>query len=182
MGYTTDFEGRFSLNRQLTPEHAAYLTAFSQTRRMKRDEHKASKLPDPVRLAVGLPIGKEGSYFVGGSGSMGQGSDESILDYNEAPCNPDCSERFREGYVWSFGAQPGLWCQWVPSEDGMGIEWDGVEKFYNYTEWLIYLIEHFLKPWGYVLNGQVTWQGEDLSDRGTIVVVDNAVTTSNEEQ
>ena len=177
MGYTTKFDGKFSLNQQLKPEHFAYLTAFSQTRRMKRDEIKASQLPDPVRLAADLPIGKEGSYFVGGSGCRGQGSDSSILDYNEAPCNPDCFERFKKGYAWSVGAQPSLWCQWVPSEDRMGIEWDGGEKFYNYTEWLIYLVEHFLKPWGYVLNGKVTWNGEDAGDRGTITVADNVVTT-----
>jgi hypothetical protein len=32
---------------------------------MKRDAEKASKLADPVREAVGLPIGTEGEYFVG---------------------------------------------------------------------------------------------------------------------
>jgi hypothetical protein len=31
---------------------------------------------------------------------------------------------------------PGFWCQWVPSADGCGIEWDGGEKFYAYDKWL----------------------------------------------
>src|SRR5438445_13816457 len=38
----------------LQPEHAAYLTAFSDTRRMKRAAKKVEMFPDPVRLAAGL--------------------------------------------------------------------------------------------------------------------------------
>ena len=57
--------------------------------------------------------------------------------------------------------------------------WDGSEKFNKYVEWLEYLIEHFLGPWGYRLNGKVTWAGEDESDVGTIVIVDNVVMIGN---
>jgi len=39
--------------------------------------------------------------------------------------------------------QPGLWCQWIPTDDGTGIEWDGSEKFYHAEEWMQYLIDHF---------------------------------------
>jgi hypothetical protein len=39
--------------------------------------------------------------------------------------------------------QPGLWCQWIPTDDGTGIEWDGGEKFYNAAEWMQYIIDHF---------------------------------------
>jgi len=160
MGYTTDFEGHFDLDHPLTPEHKAYLEAFSDTRRMARDPWKAEELPDPVREAVGLPIGKDGEYFVGGQGSLGQDRDKSVLQYNEPP-----------------RTQPGLWCQWVPTEDGTGIVWNGSEKFYHYKEWIVYIIENFLKPWGYVLNGTVRWQGEESSDMGMIVVVNNVLQT-----
>jgi uncharacterized protein (TIGR02996 family) len=139
-------------------EHAAYLTAFNETRRMKRDPAKAALLPDPVRLAVGLSVGEDGAYFVGGRGFHGQDDDESILDHNSPP-----------------GDQPGLWCQWRPSEDGTAIVWDGGEKFYDYVEWLEYLILHFLNPWAYVLNGKVRWQGEVNEDRGVITVINNRV-------
>ncbi len=142
----------------LKPEHVAYLKQFSRTRRMKRDADRAAALLDPIREAAGLPIGKEAAYFVGGQGLAGQARDESILDYNKPP-----------------RGQPGLWCQWVPSADGTAIEWDGGEKFYEYTEWLQYLIKHFLAPWGYILNGEVQWQGEDDQDRGVIRVVNNRV-------
>jgi hypothetical protein len=142
----------------LRPEHAAYLKAFSETRRIKRDEAIAAGLPDPIRVAAGLPLGREAGYFVGGEGFHGQLDDDSVIDGNRPP-----------------RGQPGLWCQWIPDEDGTAIVWDGVEKFYYYGEWLRYLLKHFLAPWGYVLNGEMKWQGEDESDVGTIVVVKNAV-------
>lgn len=159
MGYNTEFMGQFSLDRKLENRHIEYLTAFSNTRRMKRDEDLVNKNVDSIREAVDLPIGKEGGYFVGGKGFMGQENDPSVVDYNKPPFE-----------------QPGLWCKWSPTEDGNGIEWNQHEKFYNYVEWLKYIIEHFLKPWGYVLNGKVSWRGEEFSDIGNIVVKNNIVT------
>jgi hypothetical protein len=158
MGYTTEFKGFFELDRALTKDHLAYLEMFASVRHMKRDPIKCETLPDPYREAVGLPIGVEGEYFVGGQGYAGQDRDTSVIDYNNEP-----------------STQPGLWCQWIPLSDGTGIEWDGNEKFYNYVEWLQYLIEHFLKPWGYTLNGNVQWQGEEMGDVGMIAVKDNVL-------
>jgi hypothetical protein len=159
MGYTTDFSGEFESNKPFSPEHKAYLKQFAYTRRMARDPKVAETLPDPLREAVKLPIGEEGGYYVGtDDNDFGQKRDESVLEHNGPP-----------------KGQPGLWCQWTPNEAGTAIEWDGGEKFYEYVAWLEYLIEHFLKPWGYVLNGSVTWQGEESDDRGTIHVRDNVV-------
>ena len=100
----------------------------------------------------------EAEYFVGGVGDFGQDDDPSVIDHNDPPKN-----------------QPGLWCQWVPSADGGGIEWNGGEKFYYYVEWLNYIIKNFLIPWGLVLNGTVKWRGEDFDDAGKILVKDNVV-------
>lgn len=116
------------------------------------------KRPDPIRKATGLKVGSEGAYFVGAEDSFGQEHTSDILGYNDPP-----------------KGQPGLWCQWVPTEDNAGIEWNGTEKFYNYTEWLQYLIHHFLAPWGYVLNGEILWDGEDSGDNGKLMVKDNEV-------
>ena len=71
--------------------------------------------------------------------------------------------------------QPGLWCQWTVNDEGNALVWNEAEKFYEYIDWLKYLIAHFYKPWGYNLNGVITWEGEDRSDVGTIEVVDNVV-------
>ena len=173
MGYSTDFSGQFNLDKPLTPEHKAYLEAFNGSRRMQRNSWKTAKMPDPLREAVELPVGTDGGYFVGavlldgqtdGASSWancsGQAHTPDILDYNRAP-----------------KGQPGLWCQWTPNEDGTAIEWDGGEKFYKYVDWIEYLIENFLAPWGYVLNGEVNWEGEDSDDLGLIVIENNEVST-----
>lgn len=71
---------------------------------------------------------------------------------------------------------PGKWCQWVPTDDGEAIEWDGNEKFYNYEDWLQYLIENFLTPWGCTLSGTIVYRGDSSEDCGTITVSDGVVT------
>jgi hypothetical protein len=71
--------------------------------------------------------------------------------------------------------KPGYHCQWTPSEDGMGLEWDQNEKFYDYIEWLQWLIDNFFFPKGYRLNGEVRWDGEEIGDIGKIIVRDNKV-------
>jgi len=158
MGYTTKFNDSFGLDKPLAKDHDKYLNAFSNTRRMKRNIQQLVNLEDPLRDAVGLPIGEDGEYFVGGKGMHGDDRDNSIVDYNNPPKN-----------------QPGLWCMWVPNEKGTVIEWDGGEKFYEYIEWLEYLIKNFIEPWGYKLNGVVNWYGEDSEDTGNIIVTNNSV-------
>ncbi len=80
------------------------------------------------------------------------------------------------GNTEAFEGMPGFWCQWTASDDGKFLEWDGGEKFYNYIEWLEYLLEHFIVPWGNKLNGEVQWEGEESGDLGKIKVVNNTVT------
>jgi hypothetical protein len=159
MGYTTEFDGHFNLDRPLELNHANYLQRFSETRRMKRNPKELQFINDPIRERVGLPFGVEGEYFVGGGGFAGQDHDDSILEYNSPP-----------------STQPGLWCQWIPTDDLRGIQWDENEKFYDYVEWLQYIVKNFLIPWGYTLNGEVEWSGEEREDIGKIVVVNNDIT------
>ncbi len=42
-------------------------------------------------------------------------------------------------------------------------------------------MQHFLVPWGYVLNGEAHWAGEDPRDRGTITIRHNHVAARPEE-
>jgi hypothetical protein len=72
---------------------------------------------------------------------------------------------------------PSYYCQWIPTEDGLHLKWDGNEKFYGYVEWLEYLIKEFFAPKGYVLNGEISWEGEEHGDTGKIFVKNNEVTT-----
>lgn len=159
MGYHTDFRGGFEVTPPLQKVHENYINKFSETRRMKRDPDKLEDVPDPIRKAVNLGIGEDGEFFVGSKEHSGQDfSHPSVVDGNRPP-----------------SSQPGLWCQWIVIGDT--VQWDGGEKFYNYTEWLQYLIDNFFKPWGYTLNGQVDWRGEDWSDTGTIQVINNKIKT-----
>lgn len=117
----------------------------------------------------------KGPYFVDGSGDFGQGQDSDILNYND----PDPS-------------QPGLWCHWIPADEGHLLTWDYGEKTYDHVEWLEYIINHFLKPGAYasrsndpqfkdftfdhVLNGEVEASGEEPGDLWKIEVVNNKPT------
>lgn len=158
MGYTTDFYGSVTFNKPITEELKNYINKFGETRRMKRDVEKIKKtFPDWEKNCFNGNLGVDGEYFVGGNGFMGQDRDDSIVDYNYPP-----------------ETQPGLWCQWMIDDDG-NLVWDGGEKFYEYGEWLTYLIENFLAPSGYVCNGEIEFQGEDMNDFGTIHVKDNVV-------
>jgi len=175
MGYSTDFYGSFKLDKPLNPFLKEYLEMFSETRRMQRDFNKLSVMKANglgnkrcfellEQLHFGLGVHGDlycGTGYAGQDGGFGSnGKDDSVLEYNAPP-----------------GSQPGLWCQWVPSEDGTAIEWNGAEKFYHYTEWIEYLIDNFLEPLGYKVNGIVEWQGEERDDTGVIQIVDNAVIT-----
>lgn len=161
MGYTTDFDGKLTFNKEVSEQLKEYINRFSATRRMPRDNEKIKALyPNWRELCFFGDLGNKGEYFAPVSSNYGQDRDGTIIDYN--------------GFEESV--HPGLWCQWVINDDNE-LEWDGNEKFYNYVEWLEYLIHHFFDPLGYILNGEITWQGEDTDDCGVIHVEDNYVTT-----
>ena len=134
---------------------------------MRRSAEMLEEMTDPIRKAVGLPIGPQGAYFVGARDDFGS---PSILSYSDQPDD-----------------QPSLWCQWVPNEAGTAIEWNGADKFHHFVEWLEYLLKHFLKPWGYTVNGKVRWKDDGVEwsekdqelmpcvEHGEIVVRDNVI-------
>ena len=115
MGYTTNFDGQFKLNKQLSLNDYKWLNDFADER--------------------------------------------------------------HEGAEADAQKMPGIWCQWIPSKDGLYLQWDENEKFYDYVAWLEWLIKNFFEPKGYVLNGEVEWEGEEQGDVGKITVKDNIVST-----
>jgi len=86
-------------------------------------------------------------------------------------------ERHEDGY--KPNGKPSIWLGWeITKNDRQAnyyLEWDGGEKFYNYTEWLEYIIKYVFKVWGVKLNGQIDWRGDEWEDNGTIIVKDNTV-------
>lgn len=200
MGYTTDFSGGLTITPALSKEQSDFINAFSASRRMGRDPHvimqtekgkhgrvrsnvippevnelvlKINELGYTAKLTKMIPdwktlnpveiYGEFGEYYVGDNDRLG------VKDYNTPPGKKSYGDDSNVG-------QPGLWCQWVVRDDDT-LVWDGGEKFYAYVEWLEYLIENFFKDWGVLLNGEIEWQGEEMSDRGQIVVKDNVVET-----
>jgi len=149
-----------------------YTTDFSGTLKLNRqltvsEKNFLDKLASTRRMVrdVDPKYGVEGEFYIESVNDFGQDHEPNIVDYNRPP-----------------KTQPSLWLQWVPTEDGMGIEWDGSEKFYNYVEWLQYLIEkvfpYILRPGDepLVLNGDIKWEGEDRDDFGMISVRNNIIT------
>lgn len=191
MGYSTDFFGSFKLSRPATAEEREYVNRIADTRRMQRDVNKLMEL---YKGEHGNPFAKDktnadevygfkGEYFAKDDGNMGQSSDKSIIDFNSASgeiawndYNGDWAKRdeMKKAINADKIKQPGLWCQWR-LDDETTLSWDGSEKFYNYIEWLQYLIVHFFEPWGIKVSGEVTWQGEDSNDMGKIIVTDNVI-------
>lgn len=143
--------------------HSTFRGEFKLNKPLTVKDYKfLKKFSETRRMKRNLPeeYGVEGEFYVDGKGYGGQDKDSTIIDYNSPP-----------------STQPGLWCHWTPNEDGDAIVWDGGEKFYSYVEWIQYLIDKILSPKGYVLNGEVFWEGEDYMDEGKIVIKDNIVET-----
>jgi hypothetical protein len=150
MGYSTDFDGKFTINKKLDEKTLELLNGLASTRRVKR-----SGLPEKY--------GVDGEFYFnkGNFDNFGQDTEGDlgeVVDNNKPP-----------------RTQPGLWLQWVVGADKQSIEWDGGEKFYSYIEWIEYLIKKIFKPRGYILNGKVYWSGEEGGDLGLIEIVDNVV-------
>jgi len=88
--------------------------------------------------------------------------------------------------------QPGFWCQWVSSCGGRCITHSGGDQFHAPTEWLRYVIDHFLRPdaqaaaaerdefgaftFDHVCNGIVAACRRDTAKLFLIRVSDNTVT------
>ena len=145
MGYSTDFEGEFKIDKPVDKDTAKLLKGLAKTRRMKRNVQG---------------YGVEGEFYVKGKGFMGQDNDSTVIDSNDPP-----------------RTQPSLWCQWLLQDDNQTIKWDGGEKFYEYVDWIEYLINSVLVPKGYIVNGEVKWKGEKSTDVGKIIIKDNSVET-----
>lgn len=149
MGYHTEFWGSVTVDPPLNDAEIAYLTAFSETRRMDR---------------------REGPYFVGGSGEFGQGRDSDIIDYNRPP-------RGQPG-LWCqwVPTSGGTEIEWDGGEKFYdSVEWMEylIEHFLKPGA-LAKNELPFLQA-NHTVNGEIHAQGGESSDRWKLVVKDNRV-------
>lgn len=158
MRYPIQFDSHLTLDRPLLPQHLAYLKQFVQRRRIVLSVEYIQAIPDPLRDAVGLPLGEEGAYFVG-------------LDFDkERPRNPIALNVNRPPH-----GQPSLYCAWRFDLAGMSLNYSDSYNLYLCYVWLQYLLEHFLLPWGYRLHGEIYWQGAETADHGKITAYGNTL-------
>lgn len=161
MGYNTEYMGSVKITPRLKKEDKEFLDKFFQIRHMKRD---MSKL-EGVKTEDIEKFGKDGCFYLKDydwSNDNEMMEDKTIVNINDS------------------GDMPSLWCDLeIVEENGETfIQWNGNEKSYSINEdngWFTWLIDNFFKPNGYILNGEMTWQGEDDTDTGTITITDNVV-------
>ena len=159
MGYNTCFDGSIQIDKPVDKETKKLLKGLASTRRMRRDvEILAKRLNIDMKECIEL-YGEEGEFYFNDDNNFGQTKTEDIITYNYPP-----------------KSQPGLWCQWTLDENTNSLVWDEEDKFYEYIEWMDYLVN--LLSENYVLNGLIKWEGEDPSDTGTISVNNNQVSYS----
>lgn len=82
---------------------------------------------------------------------------------------------FREWGGCKIKDAPKAYCDWEISEDGKFLEHNGDERSLVYIRWLEFIIENFFVPSGYMLQGEILWDGEERGDIGTITVANNKV-------
>jgi hypothetical protein len=70
---------------------------------------------------------------------------------------------------------PAHWDLFDISEDRTTILPDEEESRHGLRLCLMLLVEHYLAPLGYLLNGEVSWDADDVNDRGCIFVKDNLI-------
>lgn len=63
--------------------------------------------------------------------------------------------------------------QWTPNKDGTAMVWNDGEKFYDYAEWLQWLIDYYFKPRNIELRGRINYQGEEIGDVGYLEVLED---------
>lgn len=182
MGYHTDFSGSLSFNKPLDDKMANFIWVFTRTRHMARDSRLlVEKLKkhniDVKKLLPPVPgiedFGEECKFFACPDYDIGSERarafydilpdnmyDKSITQYNDPPS--DC---------------PSLWCDITLSDDNSCLTLES-GKNYHYVEWIEWLIKYIFEPTGHILNGTITYQGEDIDDRGEISVKDNVVTVN----
>lgn len=148
MGYRTEFYGQINIEPPLNAEEIAYLTKFSESRRM---------------------LCTQGPYYVDRGGSMGQSNGPDVLDYNHPPagqpglwCNwtPTADGKAIE---WDGGENFYYADEWMAYLMAHFLAPDAYAKGEL----------PFLQ--GHTCNGSIEAQGEDRDDAWLFEVVDNVV-------
>ena len=115
------------------------------------------------------------NYYING----GFAFDKPLTAEHMAEVNVFIKEEHRDPTGATLGqdpAMPGIHCCWEIDEEGTEIH--ATEAYdYGFCNWIPILIEKYFEPWGYILNGEADWDGQESGDDGTATVVNNVMTT-----
>lgn len=155
MGYSVHYDGYLTIDPPISREHAKYINNFHNTRHMSRDPEKIKEeYPDWEKYSYNGDLGIHGEFFAPGKRGEKM-NDSSVLNCNRTP-----------------GGCPGLWCDFHIDDDG-NLSWVDSDKSEDGDLWIRYIIANFLEPWGYTVNGDITFQGDESNDCGVITVENN---------
>lgn len=143
-GCYTDFDGilHFWEGKKLDRNQIDYLNEFSKIQHGFLDVNQIKYRPDPLRKAVGLPVGVHGCFYI-------------YSNDDEAAKNLLHQRQATPPSIW-----PSLssWCCWVPTESGDGLQWNGNGREYDSAKWLQWLQDNILIRWGFQLTGHVFYR------------------------
>lgn len=109
-----------------------------------------TKFQGSVQLDRKLTL-KEAKFFLGMMYNEEMTVEQMVENY-------DISSKLQRSYL-----------QWAPGEDLQSFVWNQEEKFYEYVEWLQFVVDR-LKEIDVGVSGQITWSGEDTGDTGVITI------------
>lgn len=156
MGYDTNFDGSIDIQPALSKELTDYIRQFSNIRHFKRDISKIHELNGGLGLSFclnGNP-GEDGCFYIGNDlkTDLVSVSNDEVLD----------------GLSY--------WCDFTVKPDGTKILWTQAGKTRCGLEWVTFMINHLIAPFGHVCNGKFECQGDNFDDKWEICVENNEVT------
>lgn len=102
--------------------------------------------------------------------------DKPLTDEHRDAINAYADLEHRDSTGGCAPGMPGIHCPFYVTEDGKFIE--SVECYDDgYLTWIQHIVNKFLTPWGYSLNGEMVWDGDEPDDSGTLTVTNNVVTS-----
>lgn len=177
MGYTTDFVGNLTFEKPLSEPLREYLKNFFAIRHYCRDVEliKQQLEKKNISLAEVTPpcgihkndLGENGCFFAP-TELMEMDFDKKISQYGIT------HPTYCKDYNMTPADCPSLWCDWRYDDDTNSL-YLLCGKTYAYVEWLEWLMRNIFSYEPNDLNGCITWQGEDMDDKGQIIVQHNKI-------
>lgn len=182
MGYTTTFEGTFTVSGNLTVDLIQYINRFNHCRHTAVDvERFKAEVPDYEDYGFNGDLGSCGEFIIYDAFDhkhMNEFRKGTIDDYNPNSvksfyCRWGFLDTETHGLLPLHGMEKIIQRKIDAGQVVFG--WDLSEKFYSYVAWLKHIAAVFLEPSGVKLNGVILAMGEDLDDARYIVAKENDI-------